>query len=70
MATGARARAGARRYGVRGARRAARTRFTVKEKAETTHYSVVDSEGNAVVVTYTINDGFGAGVIRPGPASC
>jgi gamma-glutamyltranspeptidase/glutathione hydrolase len=40
-----------------------------KEKAETTHYSVVDSEGNAVVVTYTINDGFGVGVIRPGPAS-
>jgi gamma-glutamyltranspeptidase/glutathione hydrolase len=37
-----------------------------KEKAETTHYSVVDSEGNAVAVTYTINGGFGAGVIAPG----
>jgi gamma-glutamyltranspeptidase/glutathione hydrolase len=37
-----------------------------KEKAETTHYSVVDGEGNAVAVTYTINGNFGAGVIAPG----
>jgi gamma-glutamyltranspeptidase / glutathione hydrolase len=37
-----------------------------KEKAETTHYSVVDGEGNAVAVTYTINGGFGAAVIAPG----
>jgi gamma-glutamyltranspeptidase / glutathione hydrolase len=37
-----------------------------KEKAETTHYSVVDSEGNAVSVTYTINGSFGAAVIAPG----
>jgi gamma-glutamyltranspeptidase/glutathione hydrolase len=36
------------------------------EKAETTHYSVVDSEGNAVAVTYTLNGSFGAGVIAPG----
>ncbi len=33
------------------------------EKPETTHYSVVDSQGNAVAVTYTINGLFGAGVI-------
>jgi gamma-glutamyltranspeptidase / glutathione hydrolase len=33
------------------------------EKANTTHYSVVDSAGNAVAVTYTINDDFGAKVI-------
>jgi gamma-glutamyltranspeptidase / glutathione hydrolase len=33
------------------------------ENAETTHYSIVDRWGNAVAVTYTINDGFGAGVI-------
>ncbi|MDR3474423.1 MAG: gamma-glutamyltransferase [Devosia sp.] len=33
------------------------------EKAETTHYSVVDPAGNAVAVTYTINGSFGAGVI-------
>jgi gamma-glutamyltranspeptidase / glutathione hydrolase len=33
------------------------------EKATTTHYSIVDSHGNAVSVTYTINDDFGAKVI-------
>ncbi len=33
------------------------------EKPETTHYSVVDSAGNAVSVTYTINGAFGAVVI-------
>ena len=33
------------------------------EKATTTHYSVVDRSGNAVGVTYTINDDFGAKVI-------
>jgi gamma-glutamyltranspeptidase/glutathione hydrolase len=36
------------------------------EKAETTHYSVVDGEGNAVAVTYTINGVFGANVVAPG----
>ena len=36
------------------------------EKTETTHYSVVDKSGNAVSVTFTINGGFGAGVIAPG----
>ncbi len=33
------------------------------ENANTTHYSVVDRWGNAVAVTYTINDDFGAKVI-------
>jgi gamma-glutamyltranspeptidase/glutathione hydrolase len=33
------------------------------EHAETTHFSVIDKAGNAVAVTYTINGGFGAGVI-------
>jgi gamma-glutamyltranspeptidase/glutathione hydrolase len=37
-----------------------------REKSETTHYSVVDTEGNAVAVTYTINGYFGAGVVAPG----
>jgi gamma-glutamyltranspeptidase / glutathione hydrolase len=36
------------------------------EKAETTHYSVVDDKGNAVAVTYTLNGGFGAGVVASG----
>ncbi len=36
------------------------------ESTETTHYSVVDSEGNAVAVTYTLNSSFGAAVIAPG----
>jgi len=36
------------------------------EKPETTHYSVVDKEGNAVSTTYTVNGRFGAVVIAPG----
>ncbi len=32
------------------------------ESDETTHYSIVDSEGNAVAVTYTLNGGYGSGV--------
>lgn len=31
-----------------------------KEKTQTTHYSVLDGKGNAVAVTYTINDSYGA----------
>ncbi len=36
------------------------------EKLETTHYSIVDKDGNAVSTTYTINGRFGAVVIAPG----
>jgi gamma-glutamyltranspeptidase/glutathione hydrolase len=36
------------------------------EKTETTHYSVIDKDGDAVAVTYTVNGLFGAGVIAPG----
>ena len=36
------------------------------EKMETTHYSVVDAEGNAVAVTYTLNGGYGNGITVPG----
>ncbi|MBP2844051.1 gamma-glutamyltransferase [Dickeya oryzae] len=36
------------------------------EKPETTHYSIVDSLGNAVSTTYTVNGRFGAVVIAPG----
>ena len=35
------------------------------EKPQTTHYSVVDGEGNAVAVTYTLNGFFGASVVAP-----
>jgi gamma-glutamyltranspeptidase / glutathione hydrolase len=36
---------------------------TAAERATTTHYSIVDRLGNAVAVTYTINNSFGAAVI-------
>ncbi|WP_193199649.1 gamma-glutamyltransferase [Nostoc sp. MG11] len=37
--------------------------ITSYEGTQTTHYSIQDSYGNAVAVTYTINSNFGAGVI-------
>ena len=36
------------------------------ERMQTTHYSVVDSDGNAVAVTYTLNGGYGNGITVPG----
>jgi gamma-glutamyltranspeptidase / glutathione hydrolase len=36
------------------------------EPAETTHFSVVDAEGNAVSNTYTLNGGYGSGVTVEG----
>jgi gamma-glutamyltranspeptidase/glutathione hydrolase len=33
---------------------------TIREPENTTHYSVVDAEGNAVAVTTTLNDSFGS----------
>ena len=36
------------------------------EGSNTTHYSVIDGAGNAVAVTYTLNDWFGAKVMVPG----
>lgn len=35
----------------------------VKESEETTHYSVVDSKGNAVAATTTLNNTFGSGIV-------
>lgn len=32
------------------------------ESTQTTHYSIVDAEGNAVAVTYTLNNGYGSAV--------
>ncbi len=37
-----------------------------RESTETTHYSIVDADGNAVAVTYTLNGGYGNGVTVPG----
>ena len=39
---------------------------SVVEPEHTTHYSVVDPEGNAVAVTTTLNDGFGSRVTAEG----
>ena len=36
------------------------------ESHETTHYSIIDNDGNAVAVTYTLNGSFGAGVVADG----
>ncbi len=36
------------------------------ESGETTHYSIVDAEGNAAAVTYTLNNSYGSGVTAPG----
>jgi gamma-glutamyltranspeptidase/glutathione hydrolase len=38
----------------------------VKESNETTHFSIVDAEGNAVASTTTLNGGFGSGVTIEG----
>ncbi len=40
--------------------------FVGAEKQNTTHYSVVDEAGDAVAVTTTLNDSFGARVTLPG----
>ncbi|MEO6806601.1 MAG: gamma-glutamyltransferase [Edaphobacter sp.] len=37
-----------------------------KESTQTTHFSIVDAEGNAVSSTYTLNGGFGSGVTVEG----
>ena len=38
----------------------------VFESDETTHYSVMDAQGNAVVVTYTLERGFGSKIVAEG----
>jgi len=40
--------------------------IAVREPDNTTHYSVVDTEGNAVAVTTTLNDSFGSRVTAEG----
>jgi gamma-glutamyltranspeptidase / glutathione hydrolase len=41
-------------------------RVLLSESQETTHYSIVDQDGNAVANTYTLNGGYGSGVTVPG----
>lgn len=36
------------------------------ESTETTHYSIIDKDGNAVAVTYTLNGSFGIGKVAEG----
>jgi gamma-glutamyltranspeptidase/glutathione hydrolase len=38
----------------------------IYESSQTTHYSVVDAEGNAVVVTYTLEYGYGSHIVAEG----
>ena len=46
--------------------RVAQSHQPVREPKNTTHYSVVDAEGNAVAVTTTLNDSFGSRVTAEG----
>ncbi len=36
------------------------------ESTETTHFNILDSQGNAVAITYTLNNSYGSGVTVPG----
>ena len=39
---------------------------TVQESPDTTHYSIIDAEGNRVAATLSINYSFGSGFVPPG----
>ena len=41
-------------------------KFLIQESEETTHYSIVDEEGNAVAVTTTLNAAYGSGIFVEG----
>jgi gamma-glutamyltranspeptidase/glutathione hydrolase len=38
----------------------------IRESTETTHFSIIDADGNAVANTFTLNGGFGSSVTIPG----
>jgi gamma-glutamyltranspeptidase / glutathione hydrolase len=40
--------------------------YEARREGHTTHFSIVDADGNAVSNTYTINDSYGSGVTAPG----
>jgi gamma-glutamyltranspeptidase/glutathione hydrolase len=40
--------------------------LTIEKAKETTHFSVIDRKGLAVATTYTLNGGFGSGVVAQG----
>src|SRR5581483_3179086 len=46
--------------------RAAAAHISWRESTETTHFNVVDKQGNAVAVTYTLNNSYGNGITAPG----
>jgi len=46
--------------------RTAVARASRYESTETTHFNVVDAQGNAVAVTYTLNNSYGNGITVPG----
>jgi len=41
-------------------------KLEANESTETTHFSIVDAQGNAVSMTYTLNGSFGSGVTAEG----
>jgi gamma-glutamyltranspeptidase/glutathione hydrolase len=41
-------------------------KFPSRESTETSHLNVVDADNNAVSLTFTVNLGFGAGIVTPG----
>ena len=46
--------------------KAAVAKLSWRESLQTTHYNVVDEHGNAVAVTYTLNNSYGNGITAPG----
>jgi gamma-glutamyltranspeptidase / glutathione hydrolase len=40
--------------------------FSVKESMETTHFTIIDAEGNIVSTTYTLNGSYGSGATAKG----
>jgi gamma-glutamyltranspeptidase / glutathione hydrolase len=40
--------------------------ISASDGTQTTHFSILDREGNRVAVTFTLNTGFGTGIVVPG----